>query len=117
MMSGYKRRCDDSLNFTKETKTMDTMKLTMMKVQSTMVASVGYDNETETLFLEFHSKDGAPAVIYRYPFVSANSFAEIVTSPSIGRALQPIIKSTQRDWIKENVTDRYSIVYSEPFSV
>lgn len=67
-------------------------------VNSTMARAIGYNSDTETLFIEYHT-----GVVYRYPYVSAKTWAQITEAESIGQALQPIIKDAGRDWTKQAV--------------
>lgn len=54
----------------------------LIHVQSSAVRAIGYHPDTETLFVEYKNHN-----VYRYPLVSAARFVRIITSESIGAAL------------------------------
>lgn len=56
------------------------------QVQSSNVKSVGYDASTGTLEIEFHSGG-----TYLYYDVPEETYAKLMDSPSIGRAVKELI--------------------------
>ncbi len=56
-------------------------------VTSTVIAAIGYDEEAETLEVEF-----ASGVVYRYRCISLDLFEDFRTSPSKGKFFNRYIK-------------------------
>lgn len=48
-------------------------------VSSRVIASLGYENDTETLEVEFHS-----GAVYRYRGVPEEEYERLIAAPSIG---------------------------------
>jgi hypothetical protein len=67
---------------------------TMMAVQSSNLAAVGYDEQTMTLSVQFKSSPR----IYRYAKVPEDEYAALVNSDSIGR------------YFLQNIKDQYDEV-------
>ncbi len=57
-------------------------------VQSSNVLSVGYDEETQTLEIEY--KDGS---VYQYYNVPASVYSELLATSSVGRFIHQYIKN------------------------
>lgn len=53
-------------------------------VSSSQIASVGYDERTRTLEVEFVTRKDTPPSVYRYRDVPAAVHAEFLTAPSLG---------------------------------
>ena len=58
----------------------------MIQVPSTNVDSVGYDAPSQTLLVTFKSGD-----TYQYDGVTADIYAALVLSPSIGKYIREVI--------------------------
>lgn len=102
-------RCEMTLRGEKLSDTRTPLK--MVEVDSTVVKSIGYNSKTETLFIEYLT-----GILYEYHFVSASVAAAIVFSDSVGKALQPLIKDSKREYTKYRVNDKYKIEYLKPFA-
>jgi hypothetical protein len=61
--------------------------MTMVPVQSASIRSIGHDPETSTLHVLFHSGE-----TYAFHGVSAAKHEALMSSPSIGRHLNTVIK-------------------------
>jgi len=60
-------------------------------VESTVIASIGYDAATGVLELEFHSGG-----VYRYFLVPPSVHRELVGAASIGQAFQSLVRDRYR---------------------
>jgi hypothetical protein len=58
-------------------------------VTSSDLKSVGYDHQSKTLEVEFHSGG-----IYEYDGVSASVHSELINAPSVGRYFRAHIRTT-----------------------
>jgi hypothetical protein len=64
-----------------------------VKVESSQIAEVGYDAETETLGIKFPAGKRSPASEYRYANVPARVHRALITAESIGSYFGQTIKS------------------------
>lgn len=69
-------------------------------VESAQIEQVGYDPQTETLRVKFHSK-GQPNV-YQYPNVPKFVVCEMLFSPSVGK------------YFNANIRDKFSFERVDP---
>lgn len=58
--------------------------ISMRTVDSSQIAAIGHDPETNTMAVQFKKKDG-PGSTYTYAAVTADQFAEFVGAESIGQ--------------------------------
>ena len=58
--------------------------ISLKRVKSSQLASAGHDAATNTLALQFRSKDGRTAPVYHYHDFSAEDFAKFMGSDSLG---------------------------------
>lgn len=56
----------------------------MTKVESSQLAAIGHDPDTNTLAIEFHGKGGKPGSLYHYRNFTAYQFAEFTSAESKG---------------------------------
>lgn len=60
--------------------------ITLQCVKSDQIAAAGYSAELQILALQFKPRKGeTTAVVYHYPNVSAEKFAEFMASESLGK--------------------------------
>lgn len=65
-------------------------------VQSSNLASVGYNEDGQTLEVEFLGKSGKPNSVYQYDGVPHEKWVGLLQSPSKGRYFAAEIKSHYR---------------------
>jgi hypothetical protein len=53
-------------------------------VQSSQIASIGYDAEKREMEIEFHGKKEAPGDVYRYYDVAPGTYQQMIAAKSIG---------------------------------
>lgn len=60
--------------------------ITLARVKSHQIAAAGYSPELETLALQFNPRAGeTTAVVYHYPGVTPEKFAEFMAAESLGK--------------------------------
>jgi hypothetical protein len=57
-------------------------------VKSSNVDSVGYDEGTKTLEIQYKGKPSKPSAIYQYPGVEPQTHADLMGAESIGKFVQ-----------------------------
>jgi hypothetical protein len=67
---------------------VDRFNIERVHVESSQIASIGYDPKTQTLEVEFNH-EGA---VYRYVNVPADVYQEIMSADSVGSAFGKLIK-------------------------
>lgn len=65
--------------------------IAMDAVESSQIAAIGHDSETNTLAIQFTSKSGTGS-IYHYSNFDAQAFADFKSSKSIGSYFGKVIK-------------------------
>lgn len=69
------------------------MKIIRTPVDSSQIASIGYDLESQSLDVEFKSwKTGQPTTVYRYSNITPKMHENLVNAESIGRFFGTEIK-------------------------
>ena len=58
--------------------------ITMDSVESSQIAAIGHDPETNTLAIQFAGKDGKPGSVYHYQNFTATQFEQFSSAESIG---------------------------------
>lgn len=67
--------------------------IAMDSVESSQIASIGHDAETNTLAIRFASKkDGSPGSLYHYSNFTAEDFAAFKSAESTGSHFKTFIK-------------------------
>jgi len=61
-------------------------------VVSSNIHSVGYDPDTETLQIQFKTKNGGPGYVYNYPGIPASKHEDLMTAKSKGKFFAMEIK-------------------------
>jgi hypothetical protein len=60
--------------------------ITLQRVQSNQIAAAGHSAELQILALQFKPRQGeTTAVVYHYPNISAEKFAEFMAAESLGK--------------------------------
>jgi hypothetical protein len=75
-------------------------RITRIPVDSSMIAAVGYDAETKTLYAEYNS-----GKIYAYEEVEAEIFEEVLEASSVGRYFRANIIGCYGDWLARRKLD------------
>lgn len=67
--------------------------IAMDAVESSQIAAIGHDSETNTLSIQFSpKKDGTPGSVYHYANFDAEAFAAFKGAASIGAHFGKVIK-------------------------
>lgn len=69
-----------------------TTQINMDSVESSQLAAIGYDAETQTLAIQFKAKGTAPGSLYHYANVTPEDFAAFRDAESIGSHFYKFIK-------------------------
>lgn len=62
------------------------------KVESSNLESIGYDEDTRTLEIEFKGKNGKSNSLYQYSPISYEGYLELIKSESVGKTFYQRIK-------------------------
>jgi CubicO group peptidase (beta-lactamase class C family) len=69
-----------------------TQPIAMQPVESSQIAAIGHDAETQTLAIRFKTWKGEPSSLYHYANVDADTFAAFLAAESKGRHFGQHIK-------------------------
>lgn len=61
-------------------------------MDSSNIASVGYDALTRTLEVEFKGRNGSPGAVYQYEGVPPDLPPRMMAAPSVGAFLNQLVK-------------------------
>lgn len=65
-------------------------------VDSSNVASIGYDPETRTMEVEFKGRNNEPGAIYHYFEVPQEIYEQVLGASSVGQAMNQLVKPIYR---------------------
>ena len=75
------------------TETIERLVIAMDAVESSQIAAIGHDPESNTLAIQFSPrKDGSPGSVYHYANVTAEDYAAFKGAESIGSHFGKYIK-------------------------
>jgi len=71
---------------------IDTTPITLDSVDSSQIAAIGHNPETDTLAIRFRSKDGGEGSLYHYANVTTDDFSAFKNAVSVGSHFYKHIK-------------------------
>lgn len=89
------------MNINRFTEKMKESVITREPVNSSNIASLGYDETTRTMEAEFYGRRNQPNKVFRYHPITPDGYKELFNAESIGSYFNTHIKNNPNVWFVE----------------
>lgn len=74
--------------------------MTRTPVQSSNIASIGYDEATQTLEVEFKGRSSTPNTLYKYEGVPKETHDKLMASHDVGKMFTSLVRNANYRYMR-----------------